>query len=125
VTIPTRITLHIGYMAPTLSSPPHLKHLQEVAPFYFVCVYEVYQPHSLIFIHLPLLTSPPHTYIVPVSQSCLSILIPKSVFKGVSQCIPVHTCCSPLLLFSLTPAFLPPLFNNFQYILLCLLPAQV
>jgi hypothetical protein len=56
---------------------------------------------STIFPHLHLLSPaashkylPPHT--VPILQSCLSLLIPKSMFKGVSQ----HTAAERILYFS-------------------------
>jgi hypothetical protein len=58
----------------------------------FICVCEVYPPYSLTlisFTHFCPPTSAPHTHTVLVLQSCLSLLIPKSVFKGVSQCVPL------------------------------------
>jgi hypothetical protein len=101
--------------------------------FYFVYVYEVHQPHSLTFlsfIHPPLFTSTSLTHTVPILKSCLSLLIPKSVFKGVSQCIPAVGVLyfglfnsfhySPLLLLSHSP-----LFNSFRYISLYHLPSQM
>jgi hypothetical protein len=68
--------------------------------FYLVYVYEAYQPYSLTFI------SSIHSPIVAIFQFSLSLLIPKSMFQGVSRCFhtvstlhfgqfnPFH--CSPL-----------------------------
>jgi hypothetical protein len=53
-------------------------------------VNKAHQPYSLTFISFvhssPSHKYPPHT--VPILQSCLSFLIPKKMFGGVSQCIP-------------------------------------
>jgi hypothetical protein len=68
--------------SPNLLSTP-LKTITRVSLFY-----EVHQPYSLtliFFVHPPTST-PSHT--VPILQSCLSLLIAKLMFKGVSQCIP-------------------------------------
>jgi hypothetical protein len=66
---------------------------------------------------------PPHS--VPVSQSCLLLFIPRSVFKGISQCNPAVGAlyfgpfnpfhCSPL------PLYLPPsIFQQLSvHILMC------
>jgi hypothetical protein len=37
-------------LSPVISSPPHLKQLQEVSPFCLINVYEAHQPYSLTFI---------------------------------------------------------------------------
>jgi hypothetical protein len=68
--------------------------------------------------------------VVPILQSHLSVLIPKSMFKGFSPCIPTVSTLyfslfnplhySPLLLFSHLP-----LYNSLQYILLYPLPTQM
>jgi hypothetical protein len=132
-----RLTLYIGWVAPTIPSPHpsllHLKQFQEASLFYFICVYEAHQPYSLIFISfiytlLPQVTpSPP---MVPILQSYPSFLIPNSMFKGVAWCIRDVSilyfsqfnslCLSPLTLPSC-----PPLFNSFQYILLCPMPVTL
>jgi hypothetical protein len=81
--------LYIGWISPLSTfanlSLPHIKKFQEVLWYCFVC--EPHQPYSLNFIssiYLPLLTSTPP----PILLSYLSILIPKSMFEGVSQYIP-------------------------------------
>jgi hypothetical protein len=92
VTVPNKLILYIGYITPTFSLlnplPAPLKQLQEICSV----SYEVHQLFTLtlVFIHpLPSHKYPPmHIYTVPVLQSCLSLLISKSMFKGVSQCIP-------------------------------------
>jgi hypothetical protein len=107
--------------------PSQLKQFQEVLPS-ISCMYM----KPINSIPLPSLTVPfshkyPHT-LWTYLKSCLSFLISKSVFKGVSPGIPaVNTfgqfhpfCNSPLSL----PSH-PPLFNSFQYILLFLLPAEI
>jgi hypothetical protein len=54
-------------------------------------------------------------------SSCLCLLIPKSILKGISQCIPAVTkLCSvqPLLLLYLNPSLSPSIIiQSFQYIL--------
>jgi hypothetical protein len=72
----------------------------------------------------------PHTHTVPILQSYLSLLISKSIFKGVFQCIPTmsilyfdpfnpfHCCPLPLLSH-------PPFFNSFQCISLYPLPSHM
>jgi hypothetical protein len=86
--------LYVGEIAPTFSpSRPlpcsHLKELQEVSLFYFIQVYEVHQSYSLTLI--PFIHPPPFQKYLPptvsILQSCLLLLIFKSMFKGVSQCI--------------------------------------
>jgi hypothetical protein len=67
---------------------------------------------------------------VPILQSCLSFLIPKSVFKGVSWCIPDVNILyigqfNPLYYSPLPFLPSPLLFNSFQHILLSHLPAQI
>jgi hypothetical protein len=67
----------------------------------------------------PLPTNTPHT--VPVLQTSLSMLIPKSVFKGV--CIPTMSRLyfGEFSHFHFSPSSLPShsaLFNSFQYICL-------
>jgi hypothetical protein len=78
-------------------------------------MYEVHQPYTLIFIsfiHPPLSSGTSLSHTIPILQSCLSLLIFKLVFKGVSQCTPAVGVlyfgpfnpfhCSPL------PLYLPP-----------------
>jgi hypothetical protein len=99
--------------------------------FYFVQVYEVHPPYSLTFIssiHLPLPQALPHT--VPILQSCLSLLVLKSMFKGVYQCIPAVSIFYFGLFnpfhYSPLPLYLPPPFvSSFQYTSLYLLLAQM
>jgi hypothetical protein len=87
------------------------------AVLFRICIWSPFL-HSLSPTH----TYPPTLYLF--LQPCLS-LIPKSMFKGVSRCIPAMS----ILYFSqFNPNILsshPPLFNSFQYILLYLLPAQM
>jgi hypothetical protein len=80
-------------------------------------IYHIPSPPSLPF------TSPPRT--VPILQSCLS-LFPKSMFKGVSQCIPAVSILyfgpfNPLHCSSSHPLF----SNSFQHISLYPLPSQM
>jgi hypothetical protein len=87
-------------------------------------VYEAHQSHSFTFvssIHPPSPTST-HKHTVPIFKSCLSLLIPKSMLKGFSPCIPAVSTLyfvqfnpfhySPLPL----PFCSPTLFNSFKYI---------
>jgi hypothetical protein len=50
------------------------------------CIHHIPSPSSPPF-PLPT-TQVPHTHTVPILQSCLSLLVFKLVFKGVSQCMP-------------------------------------
>jgi hypothetical protein len=91
---------------------------------FHVCIWGT----STIFPHLHLLHSPfslptstSHTYTVPILQSYLSVLIPKSMSKGISQCIPTANMLyfGQFNFFHYSLLFLPfhpPLFNSFQYI---------
>jgi hypothetical protein len=67
--------------------------------------------------------------VLPVLQSCLSFLIPKSVFKEVSQCISTVNILNfdqfNFHFLSLTPSIPPSLFNSLQYISLCPLPTEM
>jgi hypothetical protein len=72
---------------------------------------------------------PPQTHTVPILQSCLSLLIFKSMFKRVSHCIPVVSILyfDSINTFHYSPflCYLPThIFNAFQYISLYLLPSQ-
>jgi hypothetical protein len=56
--------------------------------------------------HIPSPSSPPFTlfpkvrpHTIPILQSCLSLLVPKSMFKGVSQCV----LCEYTSLWSIQP----------------------
>jgi hypothetical protein len=55
------------------------------------------------FIPLPHSQNYPNTYTIPILQSCLSLLISKSMFKRVSQCI------HPVSIFYFAP------FSSFHY----------
>jgi hypothetical protein len=74
-------------VSPPQQTPLRLKQLQEVSLFYFVYVYEAHQSFSLTFISsipsLPPTKNPlKHcTYF----KVYLSLLIPKSMFKEISQ----------------------------------------
>jgi hypothetical protein len=78
---------------------------------------------SPIFSHLHLLHSLSYklsTSTISILQSCLLLLIPKSMFKGVSWCIPAVNRLNfgPFNPFHYPPLLLlfhPPLFNSFQY----------
>jgi hypothetical protein len=67
---------------------------------------------------------------VPVSHSCLSLLISKSMFKGVSWCIPSLSILyfgqfNPFHCSSLSLPFHPPFFSSFQYMSLYHVPSQM
>jgi hypothetical protein len=98
VPIPNSFTLYVGQITPpsplSIPSLPHLKQLHEVSSSYFVYVYGTHQPYSLTLIssiHPPTSTSP---CTESIFQSCLSLLIPNSVFKGVSRCVPAVSVLS-------------------------------
>jgi hypothetical protein len=76
-----------------------------VLSFYFVYVHECHQPYYLTFmssIHSPTSHRYPSHYLF---CSPLSLLIPKSIFKGLSLCI---SHCENILLWSVQPL---PLFS--------------
>jgi hypothetical protein len=76
--------VHPHHHAPSSLPLAYLKQLQ-ITLLYFIYVYKVHQPYSPSFIpfrHPPSPTDT-HLFIWSILQSCL-ILIPKSVFKGVS-----------------------------------------
>jgi hypothetical protein len=101
------VLFHISvYSTSTIFS--HLNHLYSTSPFPQV--------------------PPPHT--VPFLKSCVLLLIPKSMFKGFSQCNPIVSKLyfGPFNPFHNSPLPFPshhPLFNSFQYIQLCPLPSQM
>jgi hypothetical protein len=120
---------------PSLPLNPVSIPLKAIARGFFVLFHISICSPSTIYPYLNLLHSsslfplvPPNT--VPILQSCLSLLTFKSVFKGVSQNIPIvsilffHTFnpfhYSPLLLY-----FQPSFFNSFQYTSLYPLPSQM
>jgi hypothetical protein len=94
---------------------------------YFLYVYEIYQSYCFMFIssiHCPSQTYSPYT--VLDFQSCLSLLILKSMFEGVPQCIPAVNVLyilsqlnlSEILVYPFppTPLFLAS-FSTYCYIL--------
>jgi hypothetical protein len=111
---------------PTVSSPstpsmPRIKQLQEVALFSFI-----YQAHQPFFLTLVSLVHPSvsHTY-SPTHCTCFTVLsyllLSKSVFKGVTHCIPtlVHSTPSISLSYPLLPT-LPLIFQKLSiHILIC------
>jgi hypothetical protein len=117
-------------LSPSTPSLFHLKLFQDVSLVYFI--YEVHQPYSLSlisFVH----PAPSHKYLphtVSILQFCLSLLVSKSMFKRVSQCIPTISILhfgpfNPFLYTPLPLFFYPPFFNSFQYISLYCLPTQM
>jgi hypothetical protein len=122
MTIPIRLTLYIIYITPIncypISSPPHLKQLQEVSLFYFIYLNEVHQTHTFTLISFiqtpPPIRTIPHThgtyFTVPFSLFEL-------MFKGLSQCIPAMSILwsiQSLPLLSLTPLTPTPIFQQFS-----------
>jgi hypothetical protein len=96
--------------------------------FYFIEVYEIHQPYSLSFLSFipPLSSHKYHTHTVPISHYWVSLLIFKSVFKGVSQFTPAlgilyFGLLDPFPLLSLTLLPLSPhfsaAFSTYPYIL--------
>jgi hypothetical protein len=73
---------------PFSPSPPHLMQLQEVPSYIsymnMKLIHHIPSPSSSPFKFSPTSTPP-----LPMLQSCLSFFISKSMFKGVSRCIPV------------------------------------
>jgi hypothetical protein len=127
VIIPNRIIIYISSIGPTISpSQPSPILLQAIARGFIVlfCI-DIWNP-STIF-HHPNLNSPyllpqvpTHAHTVPILQSCLSLLISKSMFKGVSWCIPAVSILyfDPFNHFHYSPLPLPShssFFNSFQY----------
>jgi hypothetical protein len=117
-----------------LDCPQHLfpTPLKAIARGFIILLYICICSLSTIFPHLHLLHSSSPSHKCP-SHTVLILhwlLIPKSMFKEVSRCVPAlnilhfgqfnSLCYSPLL-FPPTPQ----LFNSFQYILLYPLPVQI
>jgi hypothetical protein len=89
--------------------------------------------------HIPSLSSPPFTfpsykypptYTVPILQSCLSLLIPKPVFKVVFQCVLAVNMLyfwsvQPPLLLSLTPSLPPPVIQQLSVCIIMFLSVQM
>jgi hypothetical protein len=126
-------------MAPTISPlwpPPHFTS-SNCKTFHCSISYRNGSP-STMFLHLnlfhspsPLWQVPPQTYTLPILQSYLSLLIYKSMFKGISWYIPAVNILyfgpfNPFHLLFLIPSLpSPTFFNNFQCISLCPLPSQM
>jgi hypothetical protein len=98
-----------GLYCTLIRSPPHSLPLKSIN--------HIPSPQSSLFsLRFPAKT----THTVPILQSCLSLLISKSMFKGIFQCISTRVHSTPPLL-SFTP--LPPTpyfstaFNAYHYIL--------
>jgi hypothetical protein len=89
MTILNSFTLYIIHLTLHFHKPLPTSLKQEISSFYFVFAYEVHQPYSFIFISSIHLHSHKHPLNVPILQSSLSFLIPKSMFKGVSQVSPL------------------------------------
>jgi hypothetical protein len=136
VTIPNRLIFDIGYITCIVfPSNPLPSPLKAIARGYIVLFCVSLWSASTVFPHLNILDSPSPSYqyplhTVPILHYCLSLLISKSMFKGVSWCIPavsilyfcpfipVHSSILPL------PSRLP-FFSSFQYISLYPLPSQM
>jgi hypothetical protein len=131
VTIPNRLIFDIGYITCIVfPSNPLPSPLKAIARGYIVLFCVSLWSASTVFPHLNILDSPSPSYqyplhTVPILHYCLSLLISKSMFKGVSWCIPavsilyfcpfipVHSSILPL------PSRLPfsAAFNTYPYIL--------
>jgi hypothetical protein len=102
-----------------------------ISLFYFIDVHRVYWPYSSSFIPAFTLPSPTSTYPLPgpILYSCSSFLVPKSVFGEFSMDLSCECTilCSVQPSLWLSPSFslLPLLFNSFQSVSLCHLPAQM
>jgi hypothetical protein len=130
------IGLHYTLVRSPPQSPPTTppSPLKAIASGFIVLFYKwMWSPSTIFPPSSPLSTSlsykcSPHP--LPIIQSYLSFLIPKSEFGGVSRCIPAMNmlcfgqfnplCYSLLLLPSQTP-----LFSSFQCVLFCPLPVQM
>jgi hypothetical protein len=130
VTIPIRLVLYISYIALILSPPQPPPCTTSCYCKRFTCSISYKSMKSItIYPHHNLLPSPSpsHNYslpTVPILQSCLSLLIFKLMFKGVSQCRPSVGILyfGPFNPFHYSPLPLylpPPIFLQFSiYILI-------
>jgi hypothetical protein len=131
VPIPNGLTLYIDDITSTISPNPFSAPLN--------CKIH----HSISYMYMKSLNHIPSPYLihspssfqvtpcsVPILQFCLSFLIPQSIFKVVSRCIPAVTILNysqfypSITLPYLFPSYLPS-FNSIQYILLFPLPAEM
>jgi hypothetical protein len=137
VTILIRLISHISYITPIVSLPqPPPIPLKAIARGFFVLSHICIWSPSTIYPHLNLLHSPfplplvHPTHTVPNLQSCLSLLIFKLIYDGVSQCIPTvgilyFGLLNPFHYSPLSLYLLLPIFNSFQYTTLYPLPSQM
>jgi hypothetical protein len=128
------VSLPLSFVPPTPPIP-----LKAIARGFFVLFHiglwspPIIYPHlNLLHSHFPIPQVPPHT--VPILQSCLLLLlIFKSIFQGVSQCVPTVSLLyfGPLDLFHCSPlpfASHPQYFNRFHrcyvlwYCWYCIIP---
>jgi hypothetical protein len=112
------ICLHytfVRFPPPSLSiiHPPYLKQWQKLSLFYFMYVYKfVHHIHSSLSCPCTL-TLPMGTCLHRTYFTCLSFLILKSSFKGISWCISAVNILYlvSLAIFIITPYFFPPTFH--------------
>jgi hypothetical protein len=93
VTILIRLTLYISYIAPNpLSLNPLLAPLNEIArgflTLFHLDIWSQSTIHPHFILHLPSPTLVTSTHTISILQSCLSLLIFKLIYRGISQCIP-------------------------------------
>jgi hypothetical protein len=92
MTIPNRLILYVGYITPTIFRLwPSPCPTSTTARGFIVLFHIGIQSPSTMFLYLNLFRSSSLLRQVPpksVLQSCLSLLISKSMFKEASQCIP-------------------------------------
>jgi hypothetical protein len=116
VTIPNRLLLYIGEIT-ALSRPlnPLPAPLKAIARGFVVLFHtDIWSPSTIFphlnLFHLPSLPIVPHP--APISQCCLSLLMSKLMFKGVSQWIPtlrvLYTGLFDPSHYSSLPLYLPP-----------------
>jgi hypothetical protein len=129
------VQFRFGLYCTLVTSPPSslflnplLAPLKTIAGGFFVLFHigmwspsTIYPHHHSPFL-FPLVL---HTHTVPILQSCLSLLIFKLMFKGVSQCMP--TVCTlyfgpfnPFHNSSLPLLFPPPIFQQLSMYILIL-----
>jgi hypothetical protein len=107
---------------PSLPLDPFPSPLQTIARGFFVLFHMGMLNPSIMFLYLNLLRSPSRKYppTTPVLHCCVSLLISKSTFKGVSRCTPTvgvlyFGLFNPFHYSLLPLTSHPPFFNSFQY----------
>jgi hypothetical protein len=91
MTILIRLILYISFVVPIICPLPHLKKLQEIFLFYFLQLYEIHQPYTLILISIvhppPFHLYPPHCTYFTVMFFIINIWV--DVQRGFSM----YPCC--------------------------------